>query len=106
MIEWIILLVIWIVLTEIIFFVFARKDYDFGDSFLSKKFFSLFISFVITFFSVGFPTLLAYGPREPPLEPIGAIAYFWYYGIILALMIFFGINYLIYKFVNRDLPEK
>ncbi len=102
MIEFIVLLVIWIVITEITFFAFAKDNYEFGDSFISKKLSSLFIGFIITFFTIGIPTLFAFAPREGGLEPFGIIAYTWYYGVILAFVAFFGINYLIYKFIKRD----
>ncbi len=102
MIEFIVLLVIWIVITEITFFAFAKDDYECGDDFISKKFLSLFLGLIITFFTVGIPTLFAFAPREGGLEPFGIIAYAWYYGVILAFVAFLGINYGLYKLTKRD----
>lgn len=101
MIWLVVLLILWIAATEFIFFKYAKNDYDFGDSFISKKLLSLATSFIIVFFSVGMPTIFAFAPRENGLESFGIIAYAWYYGIILAVLAFFGINYIIYKFAKK-----
>lgn len=101
MIWWIILLILWIIVTEFIFFSYAKDNHDFGDSFLSRKSLSLFVSGILVFFSVGLPAMFAFLPREQGLEPFGIIAYAWYYGIIFAFIIFFGINYAIHKWLER-----
>ena len=97
----IVLITVWIVATEIVFF-----NSDVGESFMSKKIFSMLCGAVVMFFSVGIPTIMAYAPRVDPLEPLGPIVYAWYYGVIFALAIFFGINYLIYKFVLQKGDEQ
>jgi len=106
MIMWIVLSVVWIISTEFIFFTFAKDEDVFGESFMSKKFASLITGLLITFLIAGVPTILAFAPRAGDLESFGIIAYAWYYGIISAFIIFFGINYILYKLTKRNGDSK
>ena len=97
-----VLLALFIILTEIIFFTVAKDSYEFGTSFFAKKCSSMLISLIVVFFTVGFPTLIAYAPRDNELPVYGPVAYLWYYGTFLAIGLFFGVNYIISKFAFRD----
>lgn len=99
-IVWIALLVLWIVLTEIIFFRYARNDYNLGSGFLEKKGLSAFCSFVLVMSTIGIPTFIAFVPNDNEVT-YGIITYVWYYGIIIAGIIFTYINYFIYKFLEK-----
>ena len=92
-IELIIFLALWIVVTEVIFFIYIKNE--FNDFFIAKCF-SLVISFFLVLFLFGVPASIIYNNVL-----IGNIIYVWYYGIILAIILFFSINYFIYKKVEK-----
>ncbi len=96
-IELIIFLVLWLVLTEIIFFRYARYI---CNSFIEAKLFSIFGSLVLSLFLFGLPALIAAEMRDAEIAK-GYMAYVWYYGIISVVVLFFSVNYLIYKKVEK-----
>ena len=94
-IELIIFLALWLVPTEIIFFKYARYNFD---TFIEGKLFSIFLGFFLSFILFGIPALVATGIELENVEDaIGNIFYVWYYGVSLIITLFFGANYLIYK---------
>lgn len=96
MIEWMIFLLVWLVSTEIAFFGFNRNEhYDF----LFEKFISSLMGVIAALVIYGIPFLLAISIL-PDGEAIGNIAYIWYYGIILSISSFFGINYAIHRWLE------
>ena len=97
-IELIIFLVLWLISTEVILFTYAKYEFD---SFFEGKIISIFLGFIIVFFLFGFPAMAAtrFTISE---EAVGNIIYVWYYGIMLAIALFFGVNYLIYRKVNKN----
>jgi len=97
-IELIIFLVLWVISTEIVFFKFTIDEFD---TFIGSKLMSIFVGFVIIYILFGIPALFATGLGNIE-SAFGYIAYVWYYGSILVIGIFIGINYLIYKKVNKD----
>lgn len=100
-IELIIFLALWLISTEVIFFKFAIDDiYDYS-SFIENKSMSMFIGFILVFFSFGIPASIATGLGDPEIAK-GYIAYVWYYSIVLGVVLFIGANYLIYKKVKKQ----
>ncbi len=95
-IELIIFFALWFVLTEVIFFRYTRHNFD---TFFEAKILSIFSGSVLSLLLFGLPSMIAVGPGEA--DAVGYIAYVWYYGIISIVALFFGINYLIYKKVNK-----
>jgi len=74
---------------------------------MEAKMSSILIAILIVFFAFTFPSILSYipmlqgaeltGPMLQGAELIGPIAFAWYYGIIFAILAFFGTNYYFYK---------
>ncbi len=94
MMEEIILLVVWLVATEVAYFGRCRGR---ADTFFEGKIVSIFIGMAFTFISFGIPWMIATDEGVG----IGNVFYFWYYGSIAAIVIFFGINYLIHKKLEK-----
>lgn len=91
-IELIIFFVLWLVLTEVMFFRYIRYNLD---SFIEAKLLAIFLGFILSFFLFGLPATVAVGVAEA--DAVGNIFYVWYYGVSLIITLFFGINYLVYK---------
>ncbi len=83
------------ILTEVIFLFSPIKKKS--DSFMEAKIYSILIAVLIVFFAFTFPSILSYIPMSPGDELVRPIVYVWYYGIIFAVIAFFGTNYYFYK---------
>ena len=97
MIEWIIFIVIAIISSEIMFLKFGSSD-----NWLPQKILLLFFGGVISIVLFGIPYLFAYGCNSNFILSSYEIAggcvnhgmqvFFWYYGIIIGIVLFFWIN--------------
>ena len=100
--EWIIGIIIWVIATEIIFF---KTDWDSTSKFFERKYISVtfggFISFFLFWlpYNISITSIILYGV---PKAPLGNIVYPWYYGILIGLSLFCGINYLIYRRLKNE----
>ena len=97
MIEWIIFIVIAIIISEILFFNFIKSDeWVFG------KLISLFWGYLGSSILFGIPYFIAYGCNHDWVLSSYEIAsdcvnhgiqvFFWYYGIMIGIILFFWIN--------------
>ena len=91
--ESIILFVIWVIATETIYFS-IRDDHD---DFWEEKFTAMFISAAILWFSYGMPRVFTLSEECSPW-----IVFAWYYGIIGAITLFYGSNWLISKKLHQN----
>ena len=88
MIDVLIFIVLGIILTEIIYFKWARENVDDFRSFIGFKLFCIFIGFFISALIVGVNTAIFGG--------FGRKGLFWLYGSILGIILFFTINWIIH----------
>jgi len=98
-IELIIFFFIFIVSTEIIFFKFTRGT---GECFLQEKIVSIFCGGIAAVLLFGFPCILSNAPEVASGAPLGPIVYYWYYGIIGSVALFFLLNYKIHKWLEKN----
>lgn len=103
LIEIIIGIVIFIVSTEIIFFNTSWKIFD---TFFPRKMISIFGGILSTIILFVIPFLTANIPQGNKTEAYGNIFYVWYYGAIIFILILFGINYLIFKKIEKNKEEE
>jgi hypothetical protein len=93
-IELIILGVVWLIATEVIYFRFYMNSSEFIES----KIGSMCAGFFIAVGLFGFPAFLANMTSIVDGNILyGDIVYLWYYGIVISVSLFFGINYAIYS---------
>lgn len=88
---------IWLISTEIIYFGFARNNTD-ENNFLGEKVISGFGAMFVTVLLIGFPYLMTIAEGAPT----DLVIYSWYYGIIISILIFLGINYMIHKWLEKN----
>ena len=105
-IELIIFLALWIISTEIVYFGFIREEndsycYSDFENFIYQKMMSIMTGLFVTIILFGIPFVIATGAGTIK-DGIGYIAYVWYYGIILAVALLFGINYYINIRLNKN----
>jgi len=86
-----------IVATEVVFFKYAKDNYDWGETFFAKKFLSFLCGLIFSAVFVGIPSSIAYIPSAGEVEAYGPVVLAWFYGVLGALTILFGINYMLYK---------
>ena len=96
-IELIIFLALWLVSTEVILFRFIRGS---GPDFFAEKLISIILGLLAAFVLFGAPWSLTLGYTGES-SVVGPIAYVWYYGVVLSIAAFFGINYAIHKWLER-----
>jgi len=105
MIEWIIFIAIIIISSEILFFKFGSSD-----EWLSHKAISLTFGIFISVILFGLPYSLAYECNVYPIAEDcvnhGAQVFFWFYGIIIGVVLFFWINKIILQKMEAKKDEK
>ena len=107
MIEWIIFIGIIIISSEIMFFRSGTSD-----EWIQKKVLSLFSGIIISVVLFGIPYLGAYGCNyswysiQETCVNHGAEVFFWFYGIIIGVVLFFWINKIILQKMEAKKDEK
>lgn len=94
----IILIILFMGITEILYFLYFIKD---EDGFVIGKLKACALSLTISFFLFGIPFIYSVVPSKIGETPYGPIAYVWYYSILFPLLLFFGINYIIYLWLKK-----
>ena len=88
-----------IVVTEIFYFGYFREEFEVYkniSNFILAKIISIMISFLAWFILIVIPLISQNGGNLTYLQVFG-----WYYGVILSVVIFFGINLLITKHLEK-----
>jgi hypothetical protein len=91
-------ILIFVVMTEIIYFWGFRENYD---CFFLEKICSILCSLLTTFFLWGIPFMVVNVKDQYGKTMASSIFYFYWYGAIIIIFLFFGINYWIHKYLEK-----